>query len=57
MTVAEARAKDPVIKQILSRIISANVTNPEFTAIKKILIEGVDGRFTRIDCKPIFVEL
>jgi hypothetical protein len=52
MTIAEARAQDPVIKQIINRLLSANVLNPEFSAIKKILIEGVDGRYNDIELKP-----
>jgi hypothetical protein len=57
MTIAEARAQDPVIKQIIMRMVTANVQNPELEAVKKILIEGVDGRYTKILYEPVFVEL
>jgi hypothetical protein len=39
------RADDPVIKRLLRTLREANIMNPDYTAIKKILEEGVDGRY------------
>jgi hypothetical protein len=46
---SEVRANDQVVRRLITTLAEANVTNPEFAAIKKILIEGVDGRFTKIE--------
>lgn len=39
------RADDPVIKRLLQTLREANVQNPDYDEIKRILEEGVDGRY------------
>jgi hypothetical protein len=41
----ELKAKDPSILEILTILKSRNVQNPDYSAIKKILEEGADGRY------------
>jgi hypothetical protein len=43
------RSEDPVINRILATLRAANVSGPEYHAIRAILITGVDDRFVRED--------
>lgn len=45
MTYAEARTKDPAIRDIILMAASRNVAKIDIEAIEKILCEGADGRF------------
>lgn len=40
-----SRTDDPVIKRLLQTLREANVQNPDYDEIKRILEEGVDGRY------------
>jgi hypothetical protein len=39
------RASDPVIQRLLQSLREANIQDPEYTEIKRLLEEGVDGRY------------
>jgi hypothetical protein len=47
MTYADFRKSDPALLAVLRHMASVNVQNPDFDAIKKILIEGADGRYLK----------
>jgi hypothetical protein len=40
-----SRANDPAIKAALLYLRSLNIQNPEYSEIKRILENGVDGRY------------
>lgn len=40
-----SRANDPAIQNLLLHARQINIQNPEYAEIKKILEEGVDGRY------------
>lgn len=44
-SIVTKRADDPVIKRLLESLRAANIQNPDYDVIKKILEEGVDGRY------------
>lgn len=49
MSIITERANDPVIKRLLITLAEANVQRIDYEAIKKILIEGADGRYLDYD--------
>lgn len=49
MTLSDLRANDLVIKRLLQKLASANIRNPEYTAIKAILEDGADGRYANTE--------
>lgn len=55
MKISELRNNDPVIQDILQHIREVNVQEPEYSALKKILIEGVDGRYNKEACDCDFI--
>lgn len=40
-----SRNQDPAIQAVLRHMREANIQNPEYSEIKRILEEGVDGRY------------
>jgi hypothetical protein len=47
MKCSEVREKDFAIQDVLRHMREVNIQNPEYSAIKKILVEGADGRYLK----------